>query len=204
MRGLGFLIGLLSLSLGCIGCQQRPTAITTSPTVAPPSSSAIPSPAPLLAQTPAPPNPILNRQLDAFIVGTTASGSLRQNQGVWMQTDTQLLANVQGTVPLSAASLTKVATSLAALQTLGPNYRFVTKVGVVGTINQGILQGDLVVEGGQDPLFVWEDAIALGNLLQQKGIRKIQGNVIVVGPFYMNFETSPIPSGTFLKQGLDA
>jgi D-alanyl-D-alanine carboxypeptidase/D-alanyl-D-alanine-endopeptidase (penicillin-binding protein 4) len=133
-----------------------------------------------------------------------SAGALRNTQGVWIQSDTQLLANYQGTVPLSAASLTKVATSLAALQTLGADYRFTTRVGITGSIQQGVLQGDLVIQGGQDPLFVWEDAITLANLLQREGIQQIEGNLILLGPFYMNFETDAPTVGTFLKQGLDA
>ncbi|BDM77160.1 carboxypeptidase [Acaryochloris marina MBIC10699] len=125
------------------------------------------------------------------------------SQGVWIQTQDTLLANHQGTIPLPAASITKVATSLAVLKKLGPDHRFETKIGYIGTLQNGELNGDLVIEGGADPFFVWEDAIALGNLLNQNGIRNVSGNLIVVGPFYMNYEPDPVTSGTLLQQGLD-
>lgn len=125
-------------------------------------------------------------------------------QGIWMQSETELLANHQGTTPLPAASITKVATSLAALKTLGPDHRFTTEISATGPIANGVLQGDLVVQGGADPLFVWETAIALGNTLTQKGIQAIAGDLIIQGPFYMNFKTDPQQTGTLLKQGLNA
>jgi D-alanyl-D-alanine carboxypeptidase/D-alanyl-D-alanine-endopeptidase (penicillin-binding protein 4) len=121
-----------------------------------------------------------------------------------MQTDTQFLAEHQGSEPLPAASLTKVATSLAALKLLGVNHRFLTGIGLVGTVKDGVLQGDLVIQGGKDPFFVWEDAIALGNTLSQMGIRQVQGNLVLTGPFSMNFESEPGKSGDLLRQGLNA
>lgn len=73
------------------------------------------------------------------------------SQGVWIQTQDTLLANHQGTMPLPAASITKVATSLAVLKKLGPDHRFETKIGYIGTLQNGELNGDLVIEGGADP-----------------------------------------------------
>jgi D-alanyl-D-alanine carboxypeptidase/D-alanyl-D-alanine-endopeptidase (penicillin-binding protein 4) len=202
MRGLIFPITLLSLTLLGQGCQQ-----TQSPPAKPTASLQAPSPIPPtqpLTVALATPNTTVSQDVNAFLAGVEATNALQNHQGVWIQTKDQLLANYQGTVPLSAASLTKVATSLAALQTLGPNYRFTTQVGITGSIQKGVLKGDLVIQGGQDPFFVWEDVIALANLLQQQGIQQIQGNLILLGPFYMNFETDASTAGAFLKQGLDS
>jgi D-alanyl-D-alanine carboxypeptidase/D-alanyl-D-alanine-endopeptidase (penicillin-binding protein 4) len=109
-----------------------------------------------------------------------------------------------GDVPVPAASLTKVATTLAALATWEPTHQFETWVGWRGRVEDGIVLGDLVVVGGDDPLFVWEEAIALGQSLQQQGIRRVKGNLIVVGNFNMNFETDRTTSGRGLKQALNA
>jgi D-alanyl-D-alanine carboxypeptidase/D-alanyl-D-alanine-endopeptidase (penicillin-binding protein 4) len=127
-----------------------------------------------------------------------------EGQGVWIQAGNEILAENQGITPLSAASLTKTATTLAALQTWGTEHRFETLISASGSIENGVLQGDLVVQGGGDPLFVWEEAIALGNSLRQKGIRQVTGNLVVSGNFVMNFETDPVKAGSLLKQGLDA
>ena len=72
-----------------------------------------------------------------------------------------------------------------------------------GTIKNGVLKGDLIVQGSEDPLFVWEEAIALGNILNQKGIKRVTGSLIIVDKFYMNFELNPLKSGELLKQALN-
>lgn len=125
-------------------------------------------------------------------------------QGVWIQTDREILATHQATTPLSAASLTKIPTTLANLVTWGPDHQFETLVNLQGTLQDGVLQGDLVVIGGDDPLFVWEEAIALANALEQAGIRRITGNLIVSDNFVMNFEQDPAIAGQFLRQSLNA
>jgi serine-type D-Ala-D-Ala carboxypeptidase/endopeptidase (penicillin-binding protein 4) len=148
-----------------------------------------------------PPTPVQNSAIAQYLTQLPAP---QPAQGIWMQSNTQLLANHQGTTPRPAASLTKIATSLAALKVLGPEHRFLTRISATGPVTDGILQGDLVVEGGADPFFVWENAIALGHHLTQQGIQKVAGNLIIKGPFYMNFKTDPQQTGTLLKQGLNA
>ena len=125
-------------------------------------------------------------------------------QGVWLQSTRGVLGHHQGTQQQPAASLTKMATTLVALHTWGPRYQFVTVVGATGPIRQGVLQGDLVVQGSGDPFFVWEDAIMLGNTLQRLGIRKVTGNLIIHGDFFMNFTFDRQRSGKLLQQGMHA
>jgi len=187
----------ITLSLIINGCTH--SNIQPSPSLTPKPTIVPASPPPLKLGL-ADPATIANPQIEAYL---SQLGAPTASQGVWIQTQNTLLANHQGTIPLPAASVTKVATSLAVLKTLGPDHRFETKIGYIGTLQNGELQGDLVIEGGADPFFVWEDAIALGNLLNQNGIRNVSGNIIVAGPFYMNYEPNPITSGTLLQQGLD-
>ncbi|MBW4544367.1 MAG: D-alanyl-D-alanine carboxypeptidase [Symplocastrum torsivum CPER-KK1] len=129
--------------------------------------------------------------------GPTAS------QGVWMQSGMTRLANHQGTVALPAASLTKIATTLAALDKWGPAHQFETVVSTTGVVKDGVVQGDLVITGSGDPFFVWEEAIALGNSLNQLGIRRVTGNLVVTGEFYMNYREEPLISGQMLQQALN-
>jgi len=150
------------------------------------------------------PDPATQQKIEQYFNGLAAKGFSKENQGIWIQTGNTLLANHQGTVPLPAASLTKVATSLATLSTFGPDHQFITLIGTTGPIQNGVLQGDLVIQGGEDPFFVWEEAIALGNLLNQMGIKQVKGNLVITGKFYMNFEFDPLKSGNLLKQGLNA
>lgn len=190
----------VSLAIFSSGCQKSsPSAIASSA----PVQSPLPALLPLIATNFAPLSGNLKPAISSFVM-SVANNSLPKTQGVWIQSDQALLGDYQGNVPLSAASLTKAATSLAALQTLGAAYRYQTKVGVTGTVQKGVLKGDLVIQGGQDPFFVWEDAIALGNLLTRQGIRQIDGNLVIQGPFYMNFETQAAVAGAALRQGLDS
>ena len=130
-----------------------------------------------------------------------AKNSLRQ--GIWIQSGWHTLATNQGTVPLPAASLTKIATTLAALNEWGAKHQFVTNVYVTGEVKDGIVTGDLIVEGSGDPLFVWEEAIALGNTLNKLGIKEVQGDLLVTDKFYMNYQEQSKKAGELLKQALD-
>jgi serine-type D-Ala-D-Ala carboxypeptidase/endopeptidase (penicillin-binding protein 4) len=142
--------------------------------------------------------------LGQYLKKLSAQGLPQDQQGLWMQSGVALLANNQGKTPLPAASLTKVATSLAALETWGPQHQFDTLIATDGAIQNGILQGNLIVQGSGDPMFVTEEAIALGVALNQLGIRQVTGDLVITGNFMMNFEWDPLKSGSLLKQALNA
>jgi serine-type D-Ala-D-Ala carboxypeptidase/endopeptidase (penicillin-binding protein 4) len=197
-------LSLLTIAAGCTSIATQ--KVTSDAAESAPEIAIKPSNAPIS-------NPILvavnpdvayDAIVQQYINALGSQGYNGSNQGVWLQTDTTYLAGHHGTTPLPAASLTKVATTLAALQTWGPQHKFITVIGTTGTLQNGVLQGDLIVRGSADPFFVWENAILLGNKLNQLGIRQVTGNLIVVGRFYMNFEDNPRTSGNLLKQGLDA
>ncbi|MGQ9867155.1 MAG: D-alanyl-D-alanine carboxypeptidase [Pseudanabaenaceae cyanobacterium] len=145
------------------------------------------------------------RLLSERLTALQRAGYSPLRQGLWLQsTEGLVLADHQGTVPLPAASLTKLATTLVALAQWRENHRFVTTFAAGGPIQNGVLQGDLWVQGGGDPLFVWEDAIAVGNALHQLGIRRVAGNLVVTGNFWMNFSTDRAESAMWLQAGLNA
>jgi serine-type D-Ala-D-Ala carboxypeptidase/endopeptidase (penicillin-binding protein 4) len=130
-------------------------------------------------------------------------GYAKDAQGIWLQQGDHALAHNVGTTALPAASLTKVATTLVALSTWGADHQFTTLVSATGPIQNGVLNGDLIVQGEGDPFFVWEEAIALGNALNQAGVTRVTGNLLIAGNFAMNYETDPTTAGNLLKQGLD-
>lgn len=133
---------------------------------------------------------------------TTARFDARQ-QGIWIQSDWTTLASNQGKTPLPAASLTKVATTLAVLGKWDAKHQFTTDIYLRGEIINGVVTGDLIIEGNGDPLFVWEEAIALGNALEDLGVREVRGNLLVTDKFYMNYEERSLKSGELLKQALN-
>lgn len=150
------------------------------------------------------PDPAAQTRLSGYLKTLSGKGISQTQQGIWLQSGPALLVEHQGMIPRSAASLTKIATTLAALETWGPQKQFETQVAATGPIQNGVLQGDLVIRGSGDPFFVWEEAIALGNALQQRGIRRVTGRLVIVGDFYMNYQRNPLIAGQFLQQGLNA
>ena len=148
-------------------------------------------------------DPVVQNLVDRYLDNLARQGIKRDRQSVWLQSDWTELANTQGTKPVSAASLTKIATTLAALEKLEVDYQFITKISHTGSIEAGVLQGDLIVEGGGDPFFVWEEAIALSNALNQLGIREITGNLLISDRFYMNYESEPMVAGKLLERALE-
>jgi D-alanyl-D-alanine carboxypeptidase/D-alanyl-D-alanine-endopeptidase (penicillin-binding protein 4) len=152
--------------------------------------------------SPKPVEPRVETTIAQYLQTLKAQGLDPKQQAVWLQTDSTLLIDRQGKIPVPAASLTKTATSLAAITTWGLDKKFDTEIGANGKIDRGILQGDLIVRGGGDPLFVWEDAIALAQSLNKLGINKVTGNLIIVGKFHMNYKAEPQKAGELLKQAL--
>ena len=149
------------------------------------------------------PDQVTMTMVEKYLKRLSGKGLIEGSQGIWIQSGIMPLASNEGTVAMPGASLTKIATSLAALQTWGANYRFETRLSVVGQIKNGVLDGDLVIEGGGDPLFVWEEGIALGNALNQMGIRRVNGDLVIVGKFLMNYESDPLIAGNFLRVALN-
>jgi serine-type D-Ala-D-Ala carboxypeptidase/endopeptidase (penicillin-binding protein 4) len=150
-----------------------------------------------------PPEPKGAAQTQRYLQRLSQAGLAAADQEVWLQTNTMLLVNHGGDRPAPAASLTKVATSLAVLQTLKPQYQFLTQVSATGPVQNGVLQGDLVIQGSGDPLFVWEEAFSLGNALNKIGIKQVTGNLVITGNFAMNYQTDPQQSGQLLLQALN-
>jgi len=189
--------GLVTLWLEMAGVQFKPQdALDALTWQTSPGLVLAPDPNPAGATT-------VQAYLKKLVTSKVVAPNLAESQGIWMQSGPMLMANHQGTTPLPAASLTKIATSLVALKTWGPNYQFDTLVSVTGPVVKGVVQGDLVITGGGDPLFVWEEAIALGNTLNKMGIKQIKGNLVITGNFAMNFQRQPMLAGLILKQTLD-
>lgn len=73
------------------------------------------------------------------------------------------------------ASTVKLPTAVRALSVLGADYRFTTSVFASGKVKDGVLNGDLWLKGGGDPLLTIHDLIALAQQLQDRGLTKITG-----------------------------
>ena len=80
------------------------------------------------------------------------------------------------------ASVMKLLTTGAALEILGPGFRFPTILEYTGSIENGVLHGDLYIHGSCDPSLGWKGKTAFLSqwvkAVQKAGIRKIDGAVI--------------------------
>ena len=148
------------------------------------------------------PDSVVQTVVHKYVNDVSSQGEAQGQQGVWLQSGEAVLAQYQGTLPLPVASLTKIATTLAALHAWGPTHHFGTIVSTTGPVRNGVLQGDLVIRGGGDPFFVSEDATEVRRALRQLGITRVTGKLVIVGDFYMNFTTNPLLAGKLLKHAL--
>ena len=157
-----------------------------------------------LFSLPHPPEPMIEKTVENYLQTLSQLGIPQKSQGLWLASDWWTFADHRGTIPQSAASLTKIATSLAALETYGSDYQFETLIKHTGRIEEGVLKGNLIIEGGGDPFFVWEEAIALSNSLNELGIQTVTGDLIVTGEFFMNYQDNRQTSAQLLAQGLNS
>jgi D-alanyl-D-alanine carboxypeptidase/D-alanyl-D-alanine-endopeptidase (penicillin-binding protein 4) len=100
-----------------------------------------------------------------------------------VNTDAPTLS-MNASVPRNPASVMKLLTSLMALDTLGPNYRWRTEAYIRGKLKQGILDGDLILKGYGDPSLTPERFWQLLYGLRARGIRVIQGDLILDGSYF--------------------
>lgn len=89
------------------------------------------------------------------------------------------LVSLRSHEPMNPASVMKLVTSEAALDLLGPAFRFRTDVLLDGTLEAGVLHGNLVLRGGGDPKLTYERLWQLAHRLRARGLAEIRGDVVV-------------------------
>ena len=75
------------------------------------------------------------------------------------------------------ASNTKLFTAIAALEYLGPDYRFETILVTDGKVKRGVLRGSLYLKASGDPSFTAAHMEQLVATLKDYGITKATGNI---------------------------
>ncbi len=89
------------------------------------------------------------------------------------------LLSWQAASPMNPASVMKLVTTYASLELLGPAYTWATPVYVDGSINGGVLQGNLIIQGKGDPKLVQERLWLLLRRVQGLGIKSITGDILL-------------------------
>ncbi len=95
---------------------------------------------------------------------------------------------------MNPASLMKLVTTLAALETLGPAYAWKTEVYAKGEIADGVLAGDLIIKGYGDPKLTIERFWLLLRDIQARGVKAIRGDVVLDRS---HFSVPPTDPGAF-------
>jgi len=117
--------------------------------------------------------------IDGYTLPESSFGILVQEVGA----DTPLLAHNAG-LGFNPASAIKTLTTLAALEELGPAFTWRTELYALGTISNGVLQGNLLMKGGGDPFLVEEQLRNMLKALQRAGIEHVTGDLILDGSYF--------------------
>ncbi len=98
---------------------------------------------------------------------------------VYDLTDGLPLYAVNAAQRMRPASCQKVVTAITALDCLGGDYQLRTEFRTKGKVVNGVLQGDLIVVGGMDPMVSPDELFeAAQNIRQKQGIESITGGIV--------------------------
>lgn len=140
----------------------------------------------------------LDQELQSAVsTAQKAAGSLSVHV-VEISANETILARQPDTLRIIASN-TKLFTTAAALDRLGPGFFFETNVLVRGDLRQGTLYGDLAVVGGGDPNISGRhyegDSLAVfrswAHSILDKGIRTIDGDILLVHGFFQPPQVHP-------------
>ncbi|NHQ74320.1 D-alanyl-D-alanine carboxypeptidase/D-alanyl-D-alanine-endopeptidase [Roseovarius gahaiensis] len=116
---------------------------------------------------------------DALIKTASLGG---QVEFAVMDVKTGVLLESRGAAAgLPPASVIKTVTALYALDSLGADYRFATRLIATGPLEDGVLKGDLVLAGGGDPTLDTNALAQMASDLKEAGVREVRGAFKVWG-----------------------
>ncbi len=93
--------------------------------------------------------------------------------------------------PMNPASVMKLVTTLAALELLGPDYRWKTEAYLDGPLENGVLHGNLVLKGRGDPKVTVEQWQAFMWGLHVAGLAAIDGDLVLDRSFFAPMAHDP-------------
>lgn len=91
----------------------------------------------------------------------------------------KVLAEHRAQQPLQPASTMKLITGWAALEQLGPDYRWRSEMRSAAPLEGGVLRGDLYWVGRGDPRFYLPDLYEMLAELRRRGVEKLEGRVLL-------------------------
>jgi D-alanyl-D-alanine carboxypeptidase/D-alanyl-D-alanine-endopeptidase (penicillin-binding protein 4) len=93
--------------------------------------------------------------------------------------------SVNPALPMNPASVMKLVTTYAALELLGPAYRWKTEAYASALVRDGVLEGDLLLKGYGDPKLDLEAFWILLRALRGKGLREIRGELVLDRSYFV-------------------
>ncbi|MCC5856957.1 MAG: D-alanyl-D-alanine carboxypeptidase/D-alanyl-D-alanine-endopeptidase [Ectothiorhodospiraceae bacterium] len=122
-----------------------------------------------------------------------------ESVSIWVQAvdEAEPLLAYRADVSRNPASVTKLFTTYAALEALGPAYRWRTEVYARGEPQGGVLDGDLWIKGYGDPFLVNEEFWKLVGEIRRLGIDDIRGDLVFDNSHYA---LAPEDPGAFDNQ----
>lgn len=96
----------------------------------------------------------------------------------------EVVVRWQDKVPRNPGSTIKLLTTLVALDVLGPTYAWRTDVYALGPVDDGKLDGDLLLKGHGDPFLVTERVWQLLRRIRQAGIHEIHGDLLLDDSYF--------------------
>ncbi len=123
--------------------------------------------------------PTVQNMLNAHGIPLDSLGVLVQPIG-----ETQLMLAHNIDRAFNPASVIKLVTTYAALDLLGPQYRWKTEFYIDGPVQDGVLSGDLYVKGFGDPYLVEETLLPTLRSLRSMGLRHINGHLVVDNSYF--------------------
>ena len=121
-------------------------------------------------------NKILETKIKQAIKKSNISVS---NLGIVVADKNTVLFQLNSKKSFNPASLTKIFTASALLDSLSPSLKFKTEFWSDHPVNNSTLKGNLYLKGGGDPSFVSESLWNLVNNLSRTGVRTIEGKLIL-------------------------
>jgi serine-type D-Ala-D-Ala carboxypeptidase/endopeptidase (penicillin-binding protein 4) len=106
-------------------------------------------------------------------------------------TNGKTLYTLNADKPFAPASTMKIVTMAAALERLGPAFRWKTEVWRDGVVEDGVLKGNLIVKGFGNPHFMEEDMEQLARFLTGASIHRITGSLVYDGSFFDSQQLGP-------------
>ncbi|HUL42508.1 MAG TPA: D-alanyl-D-alanine carboxypeptidase/D-alanyl-D-alanine-endopeptidase [Burkholderiales bacterium] len=138
--------------------------------------------------------PAAAERLPAPLSKSLASAGLGAAQvGIFVQqvNATTPVLNYDADRAFDPASTMKLLTTYAGLELLGPAYTWKTEFYALGTIDNGVLDGDLIIRGYGNPKLTLENFWLMLRELRQRGVREIEGDLVLDRGYFTASNTDP-------------